>query len=91
MPQFLDATDASFEASFAALLSAKREDSPDVDAVVADLGAEPAPLGEVGFESAGAVLDLDDGVAEAAEVGPLSAGELGLLGTSRGGEGEWRG
>ena len=37
MPQFLDATAANFEADFTALLGAKREDSPDVDAVVADI------------------------------------------------------
>ena len=37
MPQFLDATAANFEAGFTALLGAKREDSPDVDAVVADI------------------------------------------------------
>ncbi len=37
MPQFLDATDQSFEAAFAALLTAKREDSPDVDAAVAEI------------------------------------------------------
>ena len=37
MPQFLDATAANFEADFTTLLGAKREDSPDVDAVVADI------------------------------------------------------
>ena len=37
MPQFLRTTDADFEAQFQALLGAKREDSPDVDAVVADI------------------------------------------------------
>lgn len=37
MPQFLDAADAEFEARFTALLGAKREDSPDVDAVVAGI------------------------------------------------------
>ena len=35
MPQFLFTTDADFEGQFVALLGAKREDSPDVDAVVA--------------------------------------------------------
>ena len=33
MPQFLDTTDPEFEPRFAALLAAKGEDSPDVDAV----------------------------------------------------------
>ena len=32
MPQFLSTRDADFETRFAALLSQKREDSPDVDA-----------------------------------------------------------
>ncbi len=40
MPVFLDAQDADFEAAFTALLGAKREDSPDVDAVVADIIAD---------------------------------------------------
>ena len=37
MPVFLDTQDADFETRFSALLSAKREDSPDVDTVVADI------------------------------------------------------
>lgn len=37
MPVFLDATSPDFETAFQALLSAKREDSPDVDAVVAQI------------------------------------------------------
>ena len=41
MPQFLDASEADFEARFTALLGAKREDSPDVDqagaAIIADV------------------------------------------------------
>jgi len=40
MPQFLDTADAGFEAAFATLLSMKREDSPDVDAAVAEIIAE---------------------------------------------------
>ena len=40
MPIFLNSQDADFEAAFAGLLSAKREDSPDVDAVVADIIAQ---------------------------------------------------
>ena len=35
MPVFLDTTAADFDTAFAALLNAKREDSPDVDAIVA--------------------------------------------------------
>jgi histidinol dehydrogenase len=37
MPVFLDTASAEFETEFAVLLSAKREDSPDVDAVVAQI------------------------------------------------------
>ncbi|TNF60772.1 MAG: histidinol dehydrogenase, partial [Rhodobacteraceae bacterium] len=37
MPQFLTTTDPGFADAFEALLSAKREDSPDVDAVVAGI------------------------------------------------------
>lgn len=46
MPQFMHATDADFEARFAALLGAKREDSPDVDAVVADIIADVRARGD---------------------------------------------
>ncbi|MDA0961475.1 MAG: histidinol dehydrogenase [Proteobacteria bacterium] len=46
MPQFLTTTDAGFEDAFAALLSAKREDSPDVDAVVADIIADVRARGD---------------------------------------------
>ncbi|WP_204113596.1 histidinol dehydrogenase [Shimia biformata] len=37
MPQFLNASEPDFETRFTALLGAKREDSPDVDAVVAQI------------------------------------------------------
>ena len=37
MPQFLNTNDRNFEEVFQAVLAAKREDSPDVDAVVADI------------------------------------------------------
>jgi len=37
MPQFLATSDADFETRFSALLGAKREDSPDVDAAVAEI------------------------------------------------------
>lgn len=46
MPQFLDTTSPDFETAFAALLSAKREDSPDVDAVVADIIADVRARGD---------------------------------------------
>ncbi len=40
MPQFLDSLDPGFESQFAHLLTMKREDSPDVDAIVADIIAQ---------------------------------------------------
>lgn len=46
MPQFLNAQDDGFEAQFTALLGAKREDSPDVDAVVADIIADVRHRGD---------------------------------------------
>ncbi|MEO0357119.1 MAG: histidinol dehydrogenase [Pseudomonadota bacterium] len=52
MVQFLSTADADFEAQFVALLNAKREDSPDVDAVVADIIADVRARGDA------AVLDL---------------------------------
>ncbi len=52
MPQFLSTTDADFEKRFQALLSAKREDSPDVDHVVAEIIADVRARGDA------AVLEL---------------------------------
>jgi len=52
MPHFLSTQDADFEARFAAVLSAKREDSPDVDAIVADIIADVRARGDA------AVLEL---------------------------------
>ena len=46
MPVFLNAEDADFEASFTTLLGAKREDSPDVDRVVADIIADVRARGD---------------------------------------------
>ncbi|SFA80317.1 histidinol dehydrogenase [Poseidonocella pacifica] len=46
MPVFLDSQDPDFETAFAALLSAKREDSPDVDATVADIIADVRARGD---------------------------------------------
>lgn len=37
MPSFIDTSDAGFEDAFARILSAKREDAPDVDAAVAEI------------------------------------------------------
>jgi histidinol dehydrogenase len=52
MPVFLNTLDTDFETQFLALLSAKREDSPDVDHVVADIIADVRARGDA------AVLDL---------------------------------
>ncbi len=46
MPIFLNTNDADFEAAFAAFLTTKREDSPDVDAVVADIIADVHARGD---------------------------------------------
>ncbi len=54
MPQFLDTRSADFEDRFTALLSAKREDSPDVDDVVAEIIANVQRRGDA------AVLELTE-------------------------------
>lgn len=46
MPVFLSSSDADFDAQFTALLNAKREESPDVDAVVADIIADVRARGD---------------------------------------------
>jgi len=46
MPQFLDSREPGFEGRFAALLGMKREDSPDVDAVVAGIIADVRARGD---------------------------------------------
>ena len=46
MPEFLDHSQSDFEARFNALLSAKREDSPDVDATVAAIIADVRAQGD---------------------------------------------
>ncbi|MGI9369157.1 MAG: histidinol dehydrogenase [Ruegeria sp.] len=46
MPVFLDTASTTFEAEFSALLSAKREDSPDVDALVAEIIADVRHRGD---------------------------------------------
>ena len=46
MPVFLDANDDEFEMSFSKLLNAKREDSPDVDHVVAEIISDVRARGD---------------------------------------------
>ena len=54
MPQFLNTTDAGFAAAFDALLGMKREDSADVDAVVAGIIADVRARGDA------AVIELTE-------------------------------
>ena len=46
MPQILNINQADFEVQFQALLAAKREDSPDVDAAVAEIIADVRTRGD---------------------------------------------
>ena len=46
MPMFLNSSDAEFDTQFAKLLTMKREDSPDVDAVVAGIIADVQSRGD---------------------------------------------
>ncbi len=54
MPVFLSSTDPDFEARFQALLSAKREDSPDIDEAVAGIIADVRTRGDA------AVIELTE-------------------------------
>ncbi|WP_371226053.1 histidinol dehydrogenase [Roseovarius sp. 2305UL8-3] len=54
MPIYLNAADPEFESQFAALLGAKREESPDVDAAVADIIANVRARGDA------AVIELTE-------------------------------
>jgi histidinol dehydrogenase len=57
MPQFLSSSDADFETQFVALLGAKREDSPDVDHIVADIIAGVRARGDAAVLELTAKLD----------------------------------
>ena len=90
MPVFLNTSDADFETAFTALLSAKREDSPDVDDTVAGIIADVRARGDAAVVAAqgravtewqaeaGAVYDL------------LSAMAARLKSTGRTGSGQER-
>lgn len=54
MPQFLDSSAPQFEAEFTRLLGMKREDSPDVDAIVAGIIADVRARGDA------AVIELTE-------------------------------
>ncbi len=73
MPQFLDHADTDFETRFAALLNAKREDSPDVDDAVAAIIADVRERGDA------AVIELTeryDRIALTPETLRISAKEI---------------
>ena len=73
MPVFLDTASADFEPAFRALLSAKREDSPDVDAVVAQIIKDVRARGDA------AVIELTakfDRMELTPETMVFSAGEI---------------
>ncbi|MEO0380148.1 MAG: histidinol dehydrogenase [Pseudomonadota bacterium] len=57
MPVILDATAPDFETQFETLLTAKREDSPDVDAVVADIIADVRHRGDAALVELTAKFD----------------------------------
>lgn len=57
MPQFLNTTQPGFEEDFTVLLGAKREDSPDVDAVVADIIAQVRSDGDAAVRALTARFD----------------------------------
>ncbi|MFC7706375.1 histidinol dehydrogenase [Plastorhodobacter daqingensis] len=73
MPQFLDTAEPGFEAAFRALLAAKREDAPDVDATVAGIIADVRARGDA------AVIELTsryDGLDLTPETLAFSAAEI---------------
>ncbi|GAB4289711.1 MAG: histidinol dehydrogenase [Roseovarius sp.] len=76
MPQFLDATAPGFEAAFAALLEAKREQSADVDAAVAGIIDEVRAGGDAALI---ALTERFDRVRLAPATLRFSAGEIAVL------------
>ena len=60
MPVFLNTTEPGFETAFTALLNAKREDSPDVDAVVAGIIADVRARGDAAVIELTAKFDRMD-------------------------------
>ena len=73
MARILNVDDASFEGEFAALLAAKREDSPDVDAAAAQIIAEVRERGDAALIE---FTEQFDGVALSSEEMRLGAGEI---------------
>ncbi|OYX40461.1 MAG: histidinol dehydrogenase [Rhodobacterales bacterium 32-67-9] len=60
MPVFLSTSDTGFDAGFSALLSAKREDAPDVDAAVAAIIADVRARGDTAVIELTATFDRLD-------------------------------
>ncbi|MFD2740454.1 histidinol dehydrogenase [Sulfitobacter aestuarii] len=73
MPVTLDSRDADFETAFRALLEAKREDSPDVDATVAGIIADVRKRGDAALIELTAKFDRLDLSAETLRI---SAAEI---------------
>ena len=73
MPQFLSTLDKDFEPHFAALLAAKREDAPDVDATVAEIIAD---VRERGDEAVLALTTQHDRLVLTPETMAFSAAEI---------------
>ena len=73
MPQFLSTLDKDFEPQFAALLAAKREDAPDVDATVAEIIAD---VRERGDEAVLALTTQHDRLVLTPETMAFSAAEI---------------
>ncbi|MET4102400.1 histidinol dehydrogenase [Roseovarius sp. MBR-78] len=76
MPITLDATQPDFEAQFTALLSAKREDSPDVDEIVAGIIADVRARGDAALI---ALTERFDGVTLTPETLRFSEAEIDTL------------
>jgi histidinol dehydrogenase len=73
MPQFLDYSQSDFDAAFAALLSAKREESTDVDDTVADIIAQVRQRGDAAVI---ALTQQFDRIALTAETLRITAAEV---------------
>ncbi|WP_227271676.1 histidinol dehydrogenase [Roseobacter weihaiensis] len=73
MPVYLNASDPDFEAAFQSLLSAKREDSPDVDDTVAEIIADVRMRGDAAVL---ALTERFDRVSLTAETLRVSAADV---------------
>ena len=76
MPVFLDASHADFEAQFTALLSAKREESPDVDETVAAIIKDVRERGDAALIELTAKFDRLELTPETLRFSPKEINEL---------------